>query len=193
MTAAKNPAAPAVKREAEEDWGRRQFCYFDLPQSRLSNRHSAILALLPALRGRISHLRHPQCSPAGGDALTDGPAPSLSGVRALEGRSEAADVPARCGPLMLFTFVRSGVMTADVRDELTPSPPWSVEDTGVCFVVEDGSGQKLGYVYYEKEPGPRSTAKMLTKDEAQFAVLKLCLILQLRFVLNPIITAHPAD
>jgi hypothetical protein len=33
-------------------------------------------------------------------------------------------------------------------------PPWSVEDTGIgsAFVVKDGSGQKLAYVYYEEEP-----------------------------------------
>jgi hypothetical protein len=45
-------------------------------------------------------------------------------------------------------------------------PPWSIEDTGAAFVVKDGSGQKLGYFYYEEEPGRRTTAKMLTKDEA---------------------------
>ena len=33
-------------------------------------------------------------------------------------------------------------------------------------VVKDGGGQKLGYFYYEEEPGRRSTAKLLTKDEA---------------------------
>jgi hypothetical protein len=33
--------------------------------------------------------------------------------------------------------------------------------------VKDSSGQKLAAVYYEEEPGRRSTAKMLTKDEAQ--------------------------
>ena len=32
-------------------------------------------------------------------------------------------------------------------------PPWSIEDTGAAFVVKDGSGQKLAYVYYEEEPG----------------------------------------
>ena len=46
-------------------------------------------------------------------------------------------------------------------------PPWTVEDLGSCFVVIDSGGQKLAYVYYEEEPGRRSAAKMLTKDEAR--------------------------
>jgi hypothetical protein len=33
-------------------------------------------------------------------------------------------------------------------------------------VVKDGSGQKLAYVYYEEEPGRRSAAKLLTRDES---------------------------
>jgi hypothetical protein len=33
--------------------------------------------------------------------------------------------------------------------------------------VEDGSGQKVAYVYYEEEPGRRSAAKLLTKDETR--------------------------
>jgi hypothetical protein len=44
--------------------------------------------------------------------------------------------------------------------------PWSVEDNGACFIVKDGGGQKLAYVYYEEEHGRRSAAKLLTKDEA---------------------------
>ena len=46
-------------------------------------------------------------------------------------------------------------------------PPWSVEDIGACYIVKDGSGQKLAYVYYEEEAGRRSTAKLFTKDEAR--------------------------
>ena len=48
-------------------------------------------------------------------------------------------------------------------------PPWTVGDTGTgsAFVVKDASRQKLGYFYYEEEPGRRSVAKMLAKDEAR--------------------------
>jgi hypothetical protein len=32
--------------------------------------------------------------------------------------------------------------------------------------VRDGSKQALAYVYFENEPGRRSSAKLLTRDEA---------------------------
>jgi hypothetical protein len=31
-------------------------------------------------------------------------------------------------------------------------PPWSVEELGACFVVKDGAGQKLAYVYSRTSP-----------------------------------------
>jgi hypothetical protein len=46
-------------------------------------------------------------------------------------------------------------------------PPWSVEELNACYVVHDRGGQKLAYVYFEEEPGRRSAAKLLTKDEAR--------------------------
>jgi hypothetical protein len=45
--------------------------------------------------------------------------------------------------------------------------PWSAELTPNCFIVRDANGQQLAYVYYESEPGRRSAAKLLSKDEAR--------------------------
>jgi hypothetical protein len=46
-------------------------------------------------------------------------------------------------------------------------PPWSVEEQEACFVVRDQNGQALAYVYFEEEPGRRSAAKLLERDEAR--------------------------
>ena len=43
---------------------------------------------------------------------------------------------------------------------------WSVEELEACFVVKD-SADLLAYVYFQNEPGGRSTATPLTKDEAR--------------------------
>ena len=48
-------------------------------------------------------------------------------------------------------------------------PPWSVEDIGAAFVVNDTNGQKLSYVYYEDEPGRRSAAKLLSSEARRIA------------------------
>jgi hypothetical protein len=42
-----------------------------------------------------------------------------------------------------------------------------VEELEACFIVKNNAGQKLAFVYFEEEPGRRSAAKLLTKDEAR--------------------------
>jgi hypothetical protein len=58
------------------------------------------------------------------------------------------------------------LVAAELPERRFP-PPWIVEETPACFIVRDGNEQTLAYVYCEDEPGRRSAAKLLTKDEAR--------------------------
>ena len=46
-------------------------------------------------------------------------------------------------------------------------PPWIAEETDACFIIRDHNGYALAYVYFEDEPGRRSAAHLLTRDEAR--------------------------
>src|SRR5215471_16099065 len=89
------------------------------------------------------------------------PSPSPGSFRRTNGSSAPALIPAtrarRDGGAL------SGAMTA--RRFL---PPWSIEQLNDArFIVRDSNGQQLAYVYFEEEPGRRSAAKLLSKDEAR--------------------------
>ena len=45
-------------------------------------------------------------------------------------------------------------------------PPWTIEEhNAACFIVRDKNKQAFAYVYFEEEPGRRSAANLLTRDE----------------------------
>jgi hypothetical protein len=46
-------------------------------------------------------------------------------------------------------------------------PPWTVDERDECFIVRDYNDQALAYVYFEDDPGRRTAAKLLTRDEAR--------------------------
>jgi hypothetical protein len=61
-----------------------------------------------------------------------------------------------------------GCCNATAVNAAPPLPaPWSAKLQPNYYVVHDANKEQLAYVYLENEPGRRSAAKLLTKDEAR--------------------------
>ena len=46
--------------------------------------------------------------------------------------------------------------------------PWTVEEyRGISYIVRDANNFAVAYVYFEREPGRRAAAHLMTKDEAR--------------------------
>ena len=83
------------------------------------------------------------------------------------GAEDFIEKPFKADRLMLAAerAVKNGA--ADMRDQLGPSPPWSVEEQTACFVVRDDNSDVFATVYYEQDPVRRAATKLPTKDEAR--------------------------
>jgi hypothetical protein len=75
-----------------------------------------------------------------------------------------SDAPHQDGRASLSAQSGNGAILTPMRRF---PPPWTIEETDACFIVRDSTRQALAYVYFEDEPGRRSTAKLLTRDEAR--------------------------
>jgi hypothetical protein len=54
-----------------------------------------------------------------------------------------------------------------------PTPRRFPPPRQACFIVNDGDGQALAYVYFEEEPGRRSAENLMSHDEAGALALNI--------------------
>jgi hypothetical protein len=58
-------------------------------------------------------------------------------------------------------------------------PPWSIEERQASFIVKDGNGQALAYVYFEEEPVRWSAENLMSHDEAGALALNIAKLSEL--------------
>ncbi len=65
-------------------------------------------------------------------------------------------------------FRRKAEMALSSLPRAASPPPLTIEENNnAWFIVRDATRQALGHFYFEDEPGRRSAAKLLTRDEAR--------------------------
>jgi hypothetical protein len=69
------------------------------------------------------------------------------------------------GPIRLIHLCSPPCPISTKPPRRFPSP-WTVYEAAPCFIVRDANKKALAVVYCEEEPGRRTTAKLLTRDEA---------------------------
>ena len=88
-----------------------------------------------------------------------------------------SDAPPQDGRASLSAQSGNGAIITPMRRF---PPPWTIEENNnACFIVRDSIGKALGYFYFEDEPGRRSAAKLLTKDEARRRAVTFFKLLEL--------------
>ena len=67
--------------------------------------------------------------------------------------------------MKLFDAVICYLSGGTKRPSLNVPGNWYQTEQFACFVARDLNGQQLANLYYEEEPGQRSAAKLVRKDE----------------------------
>ena len=138
------------------DWPRYFMLCHAIELAQLSRTHATLLEALNRHRGKgaqrvtVEHVHVHE----GGQAIVDGP--SFGSLARSAGQHGALSF---CED-RLFAGAVEGV-------NVSSRPPWNAEETDACFIVQDSTGRALAYAYYEEEPGRRTSANLLTKDEAR--------------------------
>jgi hypothetical protein len=85
---------------------------------------------------------------------------------------------------MIRRHARRSVAFHRLGASMTPTPKLDQD----CYIVRDHNGQALACVYFEDEPGRRSTAHLMTRDEARRVAASAKLVIHLVVRLNQM---HP--
>jgi len=91
------------------------------------------------------------------------PAHQMAGWR-RDGRPLSCEPPSEAFSIQVFDFLPQ----IEARCLIVPSRRCGRPRSTHLLCLRDRNGRELAYIYYENEPGRRSAAKLLSKDEARW-------------------------